>query len=553
MPPIPVPGTSTYIGSRPGSPTPSTPASQASSAMSVYSMPSAAVMYGDFATANAINQRLIQEAINRARMEAERLRLLEEERQRRLAEQRALAAMKAKEKNAPIDASIPSPTPAQWNTATQMVNAQRVRYAAETAARQTIGWDNNVVPPVEPSGVSLAPWGYTKQAGTMGAEGWMQNAAATHLSVASPAAYDNWMEQRDKLVQESYKGTPNWKELAQRYEGGPNLEGYYARAFEANVDVWGEPVPIKELVPTGRYEYDPATKTRRMIYEEKIVGYNWDWRAENAPRDPYTGELLNPEQSYRPVSYLGVNPGTIILNTPARPAEDAPLEEWRNYYNGLKTSIVPPKYTPQAPLETLNRMNVEERKQFQKELIKAHLLPTDALVVPGQMSEELVSRMASLMAGANASGTTWEVHLDQWKQHAKQLEAASSGGGYGGGGGGGGTTKYTQIQYTQTSVAQARSLLVGVLTEALGRYPTDDEVEKFLTMLNKKEKKSPGKSVTVTTTTGDNTRAVTRTTPTTVDAQALAEEFARSLEGYDENATDRYMNALFKGLGETIV
>ena len=72
-------------------------------------------------------------------------------------------------------------------------------------------------------------------------------------------------------------------------------------------------------------------------------------------------------------------------------------------------------------------------------------------------------------------------------------------------------------------------------------------------MLNKEEKRSPSKNITTTTSSGGNTTAISRMTPTNVDAQALAEDFARSIDGFDENATDRFMNALFESLGETRV
>jgi hypothetical protein len=155
------------------------------------------------------------------------------------------------------------------------------------------------------------------------------------------------------------------------------------------------------------------------------------------------------------------------------------------------------------------------------------------------------------MSLANQQGITWEQALDESimiANKAKAQAAASYGGG--GGGGGGATTIYKQIQYNQTSVAQARSLLIGVLTEALGRYPTDKEVQEFLDIVNKKEKKSPSKTVTKTTTSGDTTRAVTRMTPSDVDVQSLAEDFARGIEGYDENAADRYLNALLDSMGQ---
>jgi hypothetical protein len=246
-------------------------------------------------------------------------------------------------------------------------------------------------------------------------------------------------------------------------------------------------------------------------------------------------------------------PGDIVVNLPPRPAADADIDEWRRYYNGLKSSVATPLYKPESPMETLQRMDVKSRARFQKQLVAAQLISTDETIIPGQMDQTTLETMAGLMAEANFAGITWEVRLSQALQEAAIRKAESSGGGgYGGGGGGGGTTTYKQIQYTQTSVAQARSMLIGVLTEALGRYPTDEEVAEFLKIVNKQERKSPTKTVTRTTTEGDMTRAVSRTTPSTVDAQALAEEFAQGVGGgapAEANAAANYLAGFLESLG----
>ena len=348
------------------------------------------------------------------------------------------------------------------------------------------------------------------------------------------------------------EGSLNFKELSKRYE-----DKFFNLYTDAQIAAYGNPRNITEEVPTGRYttEYGPNGEVVRRTADMRteIIGQDWAYATDASYTDPETGEIVPKREFGRPVEYLGMPRGLIISNIPAAPAEDADMSEWSKYYRGLQTANAVPLYQPEAPVVTLNKMDVKQRAKLQKTLLAAQLLPPDMLVVPGQMSEELIETMAGLMTDANQAGTTWEVQVQQRLTEAAKRESLNTGPGGGGGGGGGGTTTYKQVQYNQTSVAQARSLLIGVLTEALGRYPTDEEVEEFLTMLNKEEKRSPSKNITTTTSSGGNTTAISRMTPTTVDAQALAEDFARSIDGFDENATDRFMNALFESLGETRV
>lgn len=583
-------GRSTYLPNS-GGPPPGvrTPNSLGTQALSVYNRPSwAAGMSADRAAQEALNQRLIREAMDRARERAEELRRQAEERRRRMEEEererRALEAQRTIQQRS-------RRVPGQPGMGGVPMEDRRVSDFDAYAAQQYGGIvpDGAVVrdPGMNVPGASLSPDirfsgpdaldTATKLAASrnmevvdlgngvyglrspsmapevMGAEGWTRNVVR---GIVSDRMY-RASQKRDiaEERQEMYEGSPNWKELAERYEG-ENLENFWGRVARAQTDIWGEPTPIVERIPTGRYEpildAEGNQVGAKQIMEEQIVG--WDWTGDGQPEiDPTTGMPLDPSKVSR-TAYLGMDPGDIIVNRPARPAEDADIDEWRRYYNGLRTAIAVPQYTPQSPLQRLNEMDVKERARFQKQLIAAQLVPADETIFPGQMDDVTVGLMAGLMADANGAGTNWETQLSLRLQEAEQRRAreAGSGGGYGGGGGGGGTTTYKQIQYTMTSVAQARSMLIGVLTEALGRYPTDSEVEEFLRILNKQERKSPVKTVTRTTTEGDMTTAVSRMTPSTVDAQALAEEFAEGIGGGEVAARKSdadYLNGFLERLG----
>lgn len=319
---------------------------------------------------------------------------------------------------------------------------------------------------------------------------------------------------------------------------------YYNKA----VEVWGEPYEVTEQVVIGYEDNgDPIFATDNDGNPIKqTVDLDWTYKI-----DEESGARLGG----RPVAYLGMSPergeeNLLSVNLRRIPAADADITEWRKFLNGLDTAFTAPKYMPESVYNTLQWMPVQDRVQMQKKFLAAGLYETNDPIKFGRVSPEDNAIMTGLMSLANQQGITWEQALDESimiADKAKAQAAASYGGG--GGGGGGATTTYKQIQYNQTSVAQARSLLIGVLTEALGRYPTDEEVQEFLDIVNKREKKSPSKTVTTTTNMGDTTRAVSRTTPSDVDVQALAEEFAGGLEGFDDNAADRYLNALLNSMG----
>lgn len=592
-------GTGSYVPNTVSPSTPPRPTSYPSRSLSIYSRPSAAVMYADMSAANAMNQRLIQEAMERARQHAEEMRRLAEERARQQAElerqrqeQQARLARDFAEDQPVMRSGVgayqgPGLDPRAGIGATQGtvninagdINLPGVAYSENFRTdnielAQKMARDRGLEVKAYPGGMyGIGPIEERGQRPTYApgslvdvrrrstppdptVEGWRNGGLFSSTKAAANARerYATWRDETKSLMEQ---GGPNFRELADRFVG-PNGENLDMLFYQAQVDVWGEPEPIIEKVPTGRYETvkdaNGKVVSSTPIYEERIVGYDWSYSTDASMVDPTTGEVIDRRGYGRPIEYLGVPRGYIAVNLPKQPKPDADMSEWKAYYNALKNSVAKPIYTTESPLQTLQRMDTKQRAQLQRQMINANLFEPDAMIVPGQLDRQFIEKFGELMGDANARGITWEKNLEQWTQFAAEMDARNASGGYGGGGGGGGgDTVYKQIQYNQTSVAQARSLLIGVLTEALGRYPTDDEVQRFLSMLNKQEKKSPSKTVTRTSTDGSNTTSVTRMTPSTVDAQALAEEFARSLEGYDENAMDRYMNALFESLGEARV
>lgn len=302
------------------------------------------------------------------------------------------------------------------------------------------------------------------------------------------------------------------------YDEVASLEQSYAkRRYDAAVRAWGE--PTKEKNPDG---------------SERLV-----WGTNG-------------------MEFLGMAPGEIASPTLQAPAEDAPYKDWVKYRDRLKSqqSIMDKKmYTESSVKEAYYGMGTKGVKDMQRAFLAAGLYDSNDIVALGNVGEKELSFMRDLMTMANINGTTWEEQFSIFQSAAAEQKARGYGGG-GGGGGGGGTSVYTQIQYTQTSMAQGRALLISVLKGALGRYPTDDEISRFIDMLNKAESKSPTKTVTRTTTAGKSTRAVSRTTPSAVDAQAMAEEFAQGIGGgkpYKANARDRYLGALLDSMGGTSV
>lgn len=297
------------------------------------------------------------------------------------------------------------------------------------------------------------------------------------------------------------------------------------RIFEAAVQAW-----TNGVAPDPIYDVDAEGK-------QIIIGYDWEGAAARSGR-----------------YYLGVTPGYVAA--PAVPEPDRAgltQEEQLEYEKALRRQVKPPLYQEKSVDNEFRSLGREGVWEFQKLLIKAGAYADDEPPIKGNIGLVEIESMRALMARANYNGTDYMTQLQMQvgaaEQRRREQAAAAAGGG---GGGGGGSSTYTQVNYSVTSMAEARALLTSVLRNALGRFPTDDEVAEFVAVLNAAERKAPITTVTRTTSGGGATRSVVQNTPSTVDPTALAEEFASDIEGGAEEyqyKADNYIAAFLQSLG----
>ena len=249
--------------------------------------------------------------------------------------------------------------------------------------------------------------------------------------------------------------------------------------------------------------------------------------------------------------YFGLSSGQVIARSIPKPAPGASFEELRRYRDALSTQLRVPQYNTMAFNRVWDDLGIVGIKQFQRKALAAQLYnPTQDSISFGNVSQKDLELMKGLMTDANVNGMSWEDQLDLLIQKAKDNPQNGSGGG--GGGGGGGSSVYTQVQYSNTSMAVARSTLTQILQSALGRIPTDSELSEFMVELGKAESQSPTTIVTSTNKVGSKTKAVSRTTPSTVDINDMALSFAKRIGGggeYDENKAQYYLNLIAKQYG----
>ena len=240
------------------------------------------------------------------------------------------------------------------------------------------------------------------------------------------------------------------------------------------------------------------------------------------------------------VNWLGMEPGDIYTPTFNRPMEDAPYKDWVQYRDQLKGQVRVPLYSETSLNDVFDNLGIDGIAQVQTAFAKAGFYSGNHRFAPGVLSREDYQVMSALMGQANMNGMKWEDVLSMYLSNPQ-----GSRGSGGGGGGGGGVS--TAIQYTQTSIEQGRKLLNSVLTDALGRIPTDTELAQFMRQLNRAESRSP---VIQTVRRAGNT-TVSKVTPSTVDSAEMAQQFAQSVEGgdpYRERTASGYLDMLAQRL-----
>jgi hypothetical protein len=205
-----------------------------------------------------------------------------------------------------------------------------------------------------------------------------------------------------------------------------------------------------------------------------------------------------------------------------------------------------------AEYQTVGSLNKSEKALLQKKMVAAGLYQPGETVIPGVFQDFDFAHLQTAMAKANVIGKSLDDVFAMAQKVREDLKARgllSSGGGSSGGSGGGNTS--VQINYSQTSLSQGRSVLARVLADALGRAPSNEELSAYMAKLNAAENKSPTKTITNYVKSGSTSTATSRTTPSTVDPAAMAREFASEVNGGTElmdNKANSYLDGLMRML-----
>lgn len=238
--------------------------------------------------------------------------------------------------------------------------------------------------------------------------------------------------------------------------------------------------------------------------------------------------------------------------TPAKvPGPDATYEERLEYQQKLQQQLRPPRYRIGSAQTMLANMTRADRLDLQKKLAAGRLLPEDYVVFPGEMRYQEIEAFVKVLGSANLEGREWEETLQMRLAEVRELRKREKARAAARGGGGGATNRQVNIQYTQTSLAQGRTLLANVLRDALGRPPSQSELAEFMSRLNAAENKSPIRTVTNYVRGDGTTTATSRTTPSSVDPDQMAREFAAEIGGGNEMAgyqANRFMDLLMARL-----
>jgi hypothetical protein len=268
--------------------------------------------------------------------------------------------------------------------------------------------------------------------------------------------------------------------------------------------------PKEEILPNGEV---------RLVYDNELLLYH------GITSDMQTGGYV-----------AGRLPDPINPN-----ATD--VEKYEYYKQGL---FAPPLYKLGEEYTELATMTREEKIQLQKNLKRAGYYPSKYTIVPGIFQPDEIGYLQTAMGEANVAGLELSQLFDLRDQMRKKAIAAQ-GSRSGGGGGGGAATRTVDINFNTTTMANGRVLLSRVLQDALGRSPSDEELSRFMTMLNDAESKSPTKTITQYVNSGNTRKSISRTNPSDVDPEAMAREFASGVNGGNEMGsyqTNRLMSML---------
>lgn len=193
-----------------------------------------------------------------------------------------------------------------------------------------------------------------------------------------------------------------------------------------------------------------------------------------------------------------------------------------------------------AILQRLGTMSAPERTALQKDLKAAGYLGKFKAGVPDDATVDAFATLLMETARASKSDEmlTWQDMLD------RRIDAVESGASSE-------SESHTYTSTSTTSKESGRGVIWEAFRDAVGRNPTESEVDKFMNRLNAKERANP----TVTTQVNDAQGNQTSTTTGGFDSAAQADLVRQETQGNSEyaeyQAAAYYMPLMFQALGET--
>lgn len=300
-----------------------------------------------------------------------------------------------------------------------------------------------------------------------------------------------------------------------------------------------------QQTPGSTVNTQKSAKEQALAYQQNLSDKTYLQQAQTAAYGAATSYEKDAFGASVPVwdattpKYLGIDAnmqkyGYVPYTRPTPPAANAPEEKWAEYTKAMQGAIKPPMYTNGAQYTAFQNMDTASVKAWQQRAMNAGLYSKNDMVVPGVPSKTDYDIMAKMMGQGNLMGDSWENMMAVNAQGKK--------------GGAGASSTSTQISYSQTSIASGRSLLQKTLGDAIGRNPTDIELKRYMKMLHDAESNSPTRTVT---TSGGGT-SVSRTTPTDVDPNDMALQFAKEIGGgdpYRERQASHYLDLIVNRAG----
>ena len=354
------------------------------------------------------------------------------------------------------------------------------------------------------------------------------------------------VERPGYLQEKVFEGS---KHVGWKYVVDPDAANAGWSAADAYNNNWME--RNKSVDPASVSDVSTRHYTNEQMVAEDQRGYEGtdDWR----DLGPYVRQMA--EEVYGPAKektnawgetywefptdkkYLGIpdewaQRGWMPATTPKAPGPNASFEEQMAYRQKLRQSVVAPRYREGDNVAFMRQLSPKDAWNLQRQLKKAGLLDPDTPIFKGKYNAEQYQLVSELMMEANVTGLTLDQVIAGHIQTHQANVAASRGGG--GGGGGGDMTRQVQITYDTTSLAQGRAMLARVLADALGRAPSDSELQQYMARLNGAEAKSPTRTITNYVRSGSTTTSTSRTKPSDVDPEAMAREFATEINGGEE-------------------